>query len=123
VSEGGLGLALAESCLTGGNRAAQPGLGPGIGCVVTMPGDLSGPSGCSDPLAFLFSESPARAIAVVRPAAEAEFAALCSKYGVPAMALGTTGGAVLEVTGLFAVPVAELGAVSRRTLPELFGSR
>jgi hypothetical protein len=34
-----------------------------------------------------------------------------------------TGGEVLEVTGLFTVPVAELGAVSKQTLPELFGSR
>jgi phosphoribosylformylglycinamidine synthase II len=120
VSEGGLGLALAECCLAGGGRAAEPGSGPGIGCVVTMP---AGTPGSADPLAFLFSESSARAVVVLRPGSEAEFAALCAAQGVPAGTLGVTGGAVLEVMGLFTVPVAELSAVSTRTLPELFGSR
>ncbi len=123
VSEGGLGLALAESCLTGAGRAARPGSGPGIGCVVTTPAGPAGPSGSPDPLAFLFSESAARAIVVVRPGAEVEFAALCAADGVPASTLGVTGGEVLEVSGLFTVPVAELSAVSQRTLPELFGPR
>jgi phosphoribosylformylglycinamidine synthase subunit PurL len=120
VSEGGLGLALAESCLTGGGRAYEPGSGPGIGCVVTMP---AGTPGSTDPLAFLFSESPARAVVGVRPGSEAEFAALCAAQGVPASTLGVTGGEVLEVIGLFTVPVAELSAVSKQTLPELFASR
>ncbi len=141
VSEGGLGLALAESCLTGGSRAAQPGSGPGIGCVVTFPAGLAGPggsggpvglgdtggtggtSGSPDPLTLLFSESAARAVVVVRPGSEVEFAALCAAHGVPASTLGVTGGEVLEVTGLFTVPVAELSAVSQRILPELFGPR
>ena len=120
VSEGGIALALAESCLTAGGRAAQPGTGPGIGCVVMMP---AGTPGSGDPLAFLFSESPARAIVGVRPGSEAECTALCAAHGVPASTLGVTGGEVLEVNGLFAVPLAELSAVSKRTLPELFGSR
>src|SRR5260221_8723674 len=46
VSEGGLGLALAESCLTGAGRAAPPGAGPGIGCVVPM---RARPPGASRP--------------------------------------------------------------------------
>ena len=121
VSEGGLALALAESCLTGGNRAAQPGGAPSLGCVVTMPAGSAGRSGSPDPLAFLFSESAARAVVVVRPGAEAEFAALCAAHGVPASTIGVTGGEVLEVTGLFTVPVAELSAVSKQTLPQLFG--
>jgi len=123
VSEGGLGLALAESCLTGAGRAARPGRGPGIGCVVTMPAGPAGTSGSPDPLAFLFSESAARAVVVVRPGAEVEFAALGAANGVPANTLGVTGGDVLEVSGLFTVPVAELSAVSQRTLPDLFGPR
>jgi phosphoribosylformylglycinamidine synthase subunit PurL len=69
----------------------------------------------------LFSESTARAIAVLRPGAEAEFAALCAARGVPATTLGVTGGQTLKVTGLFEVPLAELSAVSRETLPALFG--
>ncbi len=123
VSEGGLGLALAESCLTGAGRAARPGSGPGIGCVVTMPAGPAGTSGSPDPLAFLFSESAARAVVAVRPGAEVEFAALCAANGVPAGTLGVTGGEVLEVSELLTVPVAELSALSQRTLPDLFGAR
>jgi phosphoribosylformylglycinamidine synthase subunit PurL len=126
VSEGGLGLALAESCLAGGGRAAQPGSGPGIGCLVTMPADTTDPKGrpgSPDPLAFLFSESAARAVVAVRPGSDVKFAALCAAHGVPASTLGVTGGEVLEVTGLFTVPITELSAVSQRALPELFGPR
>ncbi len=57
----------------------------------------------------------------VRPGAEAEFAALCESCGVPAMVLGQTGGASLEVTGSFAIPLDELAAAHRGTLPALFG--
>ena len=58
---------------------------------------------------------------MLRPGAEADFAALCAEHGVPATTLGATGGQALEVTGLFAIPVAELSAVHRGTLPALFG--
>ena len=115
LSEGGLALALAECCLTGGSRSAEPGGGPGLGCVVTMPAEPPGP------VAFLFSESAARAVVAVRPSAESEFARLCGSHGVPARALGVTGGDALEVTGLFTAPLAELSEVRQRTLPDLFG--
>ena len=119
LSDGGLGLALAECCLRGGSRAPLPGRAGGIGCVVTLPAGAGEP----DPLTALFSESSARAIAVLRPGAEADFAELCAANELPATRLGTTGGQNLEVTGLFNVPVAELSAVSGRTLPGLFGRR
>ncbi|HYS31838.1 MAG TPA: phosphoribosylformylglycinamidine synthase subunit PurL [Streptosporangiaceae bacterium] len=115
LSDGGLALALAECCLTGGNRARPPGSDGGTGCVVTLPGEPA------DPFTFLFSESAARAVAVRRPGADAQFAALCAAHGVAATALGVTGGPALEVTGLFTVPLTELAAVSRSTLPALFG--
>jgi phosphoribosylformylglycinamidine synthase II len=115
LSDGGLALALAECCLTGGSRAPLAHGEAGTGCVVTL--------SAGDPLAALFSESAARVIAVVRPGAEAEFARLCAEHELPATSLGQTGGQDLEVTGLFTVPVAELSTVSRRTLPELFGQR
>ena len=54
LSDGGLAMALAEACLSGG-----------MGCTVTLPADAA---------AFLFSESSGRAIVAVRPGAEAEFA-------------------------------------------------
>jgi phosphoribosylformylglycinamidine synthase len=119
LSDGGLGLALAECCLRGGSRAPLPGGEGGIGCVVTLPAGAEE----QDPVAALFSESSARVIAVLRRGAEADFAELCAAGEMPATRIGRTGGQNLEVTGLFNVPVAELSAVSARTLPALFGQR
>ena len=101
VSDGGLATALAESCLAGGT-----------GCTVTPPPDAA---------SFLFSESAARAVVAVRPAAAAELASLCAQAGVPATVIGETGGSALEVAGLFSVPLAELAEVHRAALPALFG--
>jgi phosphoribosylformylglycinamidine synthase subunit PurL len=101
VSDGGLAVALAECCLAGR-----------VGCQVSLSGD---------PFPALFSESPARAVAEVAPGAEAAFAALCERHGVPLTELGTVGGDRLAVAGCFSVPVAELATVRRRVLPALFG--
>src|ERR1019366_5988430 len=92
--DGGLGVALAESCLAAGS-----------GCALTLPGDA---------FTVLFSESAARALTAVTPGAEAEFAALCAEHGVPAEEIGTTGGLALEVTGSFAIALNELAAAHRR---------
>jgi len=101
LSDGGLGVALAECCLAGDT-----------GCSVTLPGE---------PATFLFSESAARAVVAVRPAAEAEFAGMCAMHGVPATVIGVTGGRALEITGSFTVPLDELAATHRGALPTLFG--
>jgi phosphoribosylformylglycinamidine synthase subunit PurL len=101
LSDGGLALALAEACLAGGT-----------GCTVRLP---------ADPATFLFSESAGRVVVAVRPGADADLAALCVQAGVPATTLGATGGTALEVSGLFAVPLDELGQVHRGALPALFG--
>jgi phosphoribosylformylglycinamidine synthase len=101
LSEGGLAVALAESCLAGE-----------VGCRVSLPGD---------PFTMLFSETPARVVAEVSPGREAEFTALCGRHGVPAARLGTTGGDVLAVTGCFEVPLSELSAARRDVLASLFG--
>jgi phosphoribosylformylglycinamidine synthase len=101
LSDGGLAIALAESCLSGGH-----------GCRVSLPGDA---------FTFLFSESAARVVVAVMPGSEAEFAALCAARGVPAAPLGTAGGDRLEVEGSFAVPLDELAATHQGTLPALFG--
>jgi phosphoribosylformylglycinamidine synthase subunit PurL len=120
LSDGGLALALAECCMTGGTRAARADGVAGTGCVVSLP---AGAGDSADPLTALFSESAARAIAVPGPGAEAEFTELCAVHEVPASRLGHTGGVDLEITGLFTIPVAQLSAVSSRTLPGLFGQR
>ena len=101
LSDGGLAVALAESCLRGGT-----------GCTVRLPGD---------PFTALFSESAGRAVVAVRPGAEEAFGRLTEEHGVPAAAIGSTGGDSLTVDGGFAIPRAELAAVHTRTLPALFG--
>jgi phosphoribosylformylglycinamidine synthase subunit PurL len=100
LSDGGLAVALAESCLRGGT-----------GCQVRLP---------EDPFVGLFSESAARAVVVVRPGSEAAFAALCAAQGVPAADIGATGGDSLVVDDCFSVPVTELASAHSGTLPALF---
>jgi phosphoribosylformylglycinamidine synthase subunit PurL len=101
LSDGGLAVALAECCLAGGQ-----------GCAVRLPGD---------PFTCLFGESAARAVVATVPGAEPEFAALCSSHGVPAAELGVTGGSTIEVVDCFTIPLDELAAAHRGTLPALFG--
>jgi phosphoribosylformylglycinamidine synthase II len=100
LSDGGLAIALAESCLRGGR-----------GCTVTLPGDA---------FTALFSESAARAIVSVRPGSEAAFAALAQAHGVPATVLGHVGGDSLTIEGQFSIPLDELTDVWTSTLPALF---
>jgi phosphoribosylformylglycinamidine synthase len=101
LSDGGLAIALAESCLRGG-----------LGCRVTLPGDE---------FSLLFSESAARAVVAVRPGAEDAFAEICAAHGLPATEIGTVGGDALEVDGSFTIPLAELAGAHRGTLPAIFG--
>jgi phosphoribosylformylglycinamidine synthase len=101
LSDGGLGVALAECCVSGA-----------AGCRVSLPGD---------PFTMLFSESPARVLAEVAPGAEAALAALCARHAVPLADLGTVGGDRLEVTGCFSVARDDLAAARARVLPALFG--
>ncbi|GLW12604.1 phosphoribosylformylglycinamidine synthase subunit PurL [Microtetraspora sp. NBRC 13810] len=102
LSDGGLAIALAESCLA-----------HGVGCTVTLPG--------GDPFTDLFSESAARALVTVRPEAFAVFAALCGRHEVPYAGLGLTGGSSLTVEGVLDVPLDELRTVHEGTLPAIFG--
>jgi phosphoribosylformylglycinamidine synthase len=101
LSDGGLGVALAESCLRGG-----------LGCQVTLPGD---------PFTYLFSESAARVVVAVRPGLEGAFAMLAMGHGVPVEMLGETGGDQLAVDGCFEIPLDELEATHTGVLPALFG--
>jgi phosphoribosylformylglycinamidine synthase len=102
LSEGGLAVALAESCLRGG-----------LGCAVTVAGD---------PFTALFSESPGRALVSVARGREAEFAALCTERGVPAAVLGSAAGDTLTVEGAFEIPLAELERAWTGALPAIFGA-
>jgi phosphoribosylformylglycinamidine synthase II len=99
LSDGGLAVALSESCLRGG-----------LGCRVTLPGD---------PFTYLFSESAARA--VVSTSRPDEFLSLAAVHEVPATVVGVTGGDSLVVSGVLEVPLGELAEVHQRTLPAIFG--
>jgi phosphoribosylformylglycinamidine synthase subunit PurL len=81
-SEGGLAVALAESCVSG-PRA--------IGAAVELPDD-----GCREDLA-LFGEGPSRVVVSVRPEAERHFERLMGEFALPWTWLGQVGGEAVEV--------------------------
>ncbi|MDT0328020.1 phosphoribosylformylglycinamidine synthase subunit PurL [Nocardiopsis lambiniae] len=104
LSDGGLGVALAESALRGG-----------LGVRVTV---------STDAFTALFSESGARAIVSVAPGGEEAFVALAAEHGVPVEQIGTVGGGSLSVThpgGAVEIPLTELRASYEAALPALMG--
>ena len=101
LSDGGLAVALAESCLRGR-----------VGCTVELPGDT---------FTALFSESAGRCVVALRAGAELAFGQLRDAHGVPGQTIGTVGGDSLVVAGCFAISLTELAAGHGQTLPELFG--
>ena len=101
MSDGGLAQALVESCVR-----------HGVGATVSLLGD---------PFVGLFSESAARAIVTVRPDRLDAFLTMAASLGVPAGEIGRSGGSALVVTDRFEIPLDELGAAWRDTLPAAFG--
>jgi phosphoribosylformylglycinamidine synthase len=101
MSEGGLSQTLVESCLR-----------HGIGATVSLLGD---------PFVGLFSESAARAIVTVPDDRVDSFLTMAASLGVPAGPLGRTGGTSLVVTDHFEIPLDELSAAWRETLPAAVG--
>jgi phosphoribosylformylglycinamidine synthase len=80
-AEGGLAVALAESCVTG----PAP-----VGCEVTLEGE-----GRAD--VVLFGEGPSRVIVSVEPPQAREFEALMAESAIPWRWIGTTGGEQLVI--------------------------
>jgi phosphoribosylformylglycinamidine synthase subunit PurL len=105
LSDGGLLVAVAESCLRGGAgaRLVVPD-GPGLSAFT-----------------FLFSESAGRAIVAVPRGEEVRFTEMCAARGLPAARIGVVDGDTIEVQGEFTLPLAELREAHERTLPDLFG--
>jgi phosphoribosylformylglycinamidine synthase II len=106
LSDGGLAVAVAESCLRGGR---------GVRLVV--------PDGL-DPFTFLFSESAGRALVAVPRTEELRFTEMCAARGLPAARIGVVDGDAIELQGGqfgFTVDLAELREAHERTLPALFG--
>jgi phosphoribosylformylglycinamidine synthase II len=102
MSEGGLSQTLVESCLR-----------QEIGATVSLMGD---------PFVGLFSESAGRAIVTVPDDRLESFLTMAASLGVPAGPIGRTGGSSLTVTDRFEIPLDELGAAWRGTLPAAFGT-
>jgi phosphoribosylformylglycinamidine synthase len=102
LSDGGLAQALVEACLR-----------RGVGARVDLPGD---------PFVALFSESAGRVLVTVGPEDEDRLVALAAAHGVPQVRLGETAppgdaGRALEVVDNFTVPLEELSAAWRGTIP------
>jgi phosphoribosylformylglycinamidine synthase len=112
-ADGGLAVALAESCFSSLGRAA-------IGAEVELSGPLSGPS-------LLFSESPSRIILSFAEAVQTDVKLIAERSGAPFKIIGQVGGTELRIktNGAEAVSasVSELeekwrGALSRKLQAE-----
>ncbi|GAB4277653.1 MAG: phosphoribosylformylglycinamidine synthase subunit PurL [Coriobacteriia bacterium] len=101
-SEGGMAVALAESCITGG-----------IGADVRLDGDLPA-------VAALFSETQGRAVVSVAEEDMDALEALCEEHGVPFGVIGTVGGDEISIevgeTDAVRVPLARAADVWETTL-------
>jgi len=98
VSEGGLGLCLAEMCLAGGEGAVVYAI---------------------DGLEELFSEAPSRVVVVTsRPD---ELLSRAEEAGVPGRRLGRCGGSRLVVEGLLSLEVADLARAGASRIPASMG--
>jgi phosphoribosylformylglycinamidine synthase subunit PurL len=96
LSDGGLGLALAEMAVRSGT-----------GFDVDIPDGHAG----------LFSEAPSRVVACVAPAAVAEVTERAGAAGVAVRTLGSAGGERLVVRGLLDIPLAEAVSAWTGALP------
>ena len=112
LSEGGLALALAESCIggVGGGNEGAAGLGARIDVDLT-PLDL-------------FSETQGRALVAVAPARLERLMRLAEENGVPALEVGEVGGSELVIAAdgaTLSAPVAHLYEIWSTALPKALG--
>ncbi|PRI10536.1 phosphoribosylformylglycinamidine synthase subunit PurL [Leucobacter massiliensis] len=113
LSEGGLAQALSDGALRFGVGARV-----WIDEIVSRDG--------VDDTAALFSESQARVLVAVPHEEDVKFRGLCEGRDFPVLRIGVTDGsgegAAIEVQDRFTLPLAELAAASRGTLPARFGA-
>ncbi len=100
VSDGGLGVSLAELCLAGG-------------CGATV--DL----GDNDAVWTLFAESTARALLTCSPADVEVVLSAAEQAGVTARGVGALGGAHLDIAGAFRLPIEDLRSAYEGAIPAL----
>jgi phosphoribosylformylglycinamidine synthase subunit PurL len=100
ISDGGLGVALAELCVRANTGAA----------VTLADGDA---------LWMLFGESTARALLTCAPANVASVLARADERGIPARPIGRLGGSHLDVAGTLRVSVDDLRRTYEDAIPSL----
>jgi phosphoribosylformylglycinamidine synthase len=112
-SDGGLAVALAESCFTSYRRDA-------IGARIDL-GEHAALSGLHDPTALLFAESPSRIILSAKPESLDEVKAIAQQNGVACAVIGAVGGEELRITcdgsTLIEATIASLEQAWRDSLP------
>ena len=101
LSEGGLAVALAESCIQGGTGAS-----------VKLSGGLP-------PHVMLFSESQSRVLVSVQPAKLEALKEIAGRLGVPLEVIGRTGGDRVDVEGAFSAPLEEIKDVYENSLERM----
>jgi len=89
-SDGGLAVALAESCIIGGT---------GFKGSLAVNGRLD---------AALFGEAQSRAVVSVHPGKSGTLEGMAFKLGVPIVRIGTVGGGLFIIKGLVGLPVSDL---------------
>ena len=109
-SEGGLAVALAESCITNKNRM--------LGATVELEGDMR-----KD--AILFGEAPSRIIVSVRKDKSAALEKIAKRHSIYCKALGNVGGEKLTVqcggTKVIDLPLIKLSHTWRNAIPSRLG--
>lgn len=103
VSEGGISVTLAESCLAGA-------LGAKVRLESTLPVS-----------ALLFGEEPSRIVVSCRPENEAAVRRIAGEFGAPVSTLGTVGGDRLELEGIASLELSKMADVYESALPRLAG--
>ena len=98
-SDGGLAVALAESCIWGNLGLALE--------EDALPANAAGQNALRT-LAFCFGEAPSRIVVSLPPAAWDTLASLAAQAGVPIRRLGVVGGSTLRIGSALDVPVADL---------------
>jgi phosphoribosylformylglycinamidine synthase len=102
-SEGGLAVALAESCLAGG-----------IGARVKIDSALA-------PSALLFSEEPSRVVVSCAAENVAKVVELAKRAGAPVMEIGAVGGNALAIEGIATVTLEAAHKAYEGALPKIAG--
>ena len=104
VSDGGLAVCLAESCLMSG-----------LGAQIAWRSPLTARG--------LFSEEPSRVVVSFDKDAQAEIEALCRRYDVEFTLLGDVGGSALQIDPLVTIPVADLARAHASALDRVVAQR